>query len=73
VSDTLKAAWPDAATALPDGAEAEPSAINSARVVTELGLQYTPVADTMRDMAGSLLRTGTAAPAWYQSKSGQAS
>jgi hypothetical protein len=66
ISDTLKAALTGAAVALPDGQEAEASAINSSRVATDLGLQYTPVADTIKDMATSLLQCGIAKPAWYQ-------
>lgn len=67
ISDTLKAAWPAAAAALPDGADAEPSHINSSRVTSDLGLSYTPVADTVRDMAASLLQLGIAKPSWYSS------
>lgn len=65
ISDTLKAAFPAAAAALPDGKDADASHINSSRVVEDLGLQYTPVADTVRDMAQSLLKRGIAKPAWH--------
>jgi hypothetical protein len=72
ISDTLKAAWPSAAAALPDGADAAPSAINSSRVTQDLGLQYTPVADTIRDMAASLLQLGIAKPGWHTAQGGAA-
>lgn len=64
ITDTLKAAYPAAAAALPDGADAEPSSINSSKVQQELGLRLTPVADTVRDMAAALLQLGIAQPAW---------
>lgn len=64
ITDTLKAAFP-AAAALPDGKESDASHINSRRIETDLGLQYTPVADTVRDMAQALLQCGIAQPAWY--------
>lgn len=65
VTDTIKAAWPSAAAVLPDGAEADTTHINSSRVTTDLGLKYIPVADTVREMAASLLEQGIAKPAWY--------
>lgn len=65
VSATIKNAWPAAAAALPDGEDAPVSHIDSSRVVRELGLQLTPVADTVRDMAASLLTHGIAKPAWF--------
>lgn len=64
ITDTLKAAMPEAA-ALPDGQDASASHINSSRVVEDLGLQYTPVASTIKDMAASLLKCGIAKPEWY--------
>lgn len=64
VTDTLKAAFPAAAAALPDGAEGETTYINSSKVVNELGLKYTPAGDTVKDMADSLLKQGVAKPAW---------
>jgi nucleoside-diphosphate-sugar epimerase len=69
ITDTLKSAWPAAATALPDGEEADTSHINSSRVVQHLKLQMTPVADTIRDMAASLLEQGIAKPIWYTAAS----
>jgi sensor domain CHASE-containing protein len=68
ITDTLKAAFP-AAAALPDGKESDTSHINSSRIQTDLGLQYTPVADTVRDMAQALLKCGIAKPAWYSAAS----
>jgi hypothetical protein len=65
ITDTIKAAWPAAAAALPDGADAATSHINSSKVVSELGLQLTPVAATVKDMAEALLKQGIAKPAWY--------
>jgi hypothetical protein len=64
VSKTLKAAYPAAAAALPDGAESDATHINSSKVQQELGLQLTPVADTVKDMAASLIKLGIAKPAW---------
>jgi hypothetical protein len=71
ISDTLKAALPAAAAAaaLPDGKDADASHINSSRVAQDLGLQYTPVSDTVRDMAQSLLKCGIAKPAWHSPSS----
>eukprot|EP00878_Enallax_costatus_P032607 GHUV01035850.1.p1 GENE.GHUV01035850.1~~GHUV01035850.1.p1 ORF type:complete len:199 (+),score=49.72 GHUV01035850.1:201-797(+) len=65
ITDTLKHAFPAAKAALPDGADAEMAHINSSRVVEDLGLKLTPVADTIRDMAESLMKLGIAKPAWY--------
>eukprot|EP00775_Hariotina_reticulata_P006026 gene6026-6264_t len=65
ITDTIKAAWPAAASALPDGADAATSHINSSKVVKELGLQLTPVAKTVKDMAESLMKQGIATPSWY--------
>lgn len=65
ITDTVKSAWPAAAAALPDGVDADTSHINSSRVEQHLGLKLTPAADTVRDMAESLLKQGIAKPAWY--------
>jgi hypothetical protein len=64
ITSTLKAAYPAAAAALPDGADANTTHINSSRVQQELGLQLTPVGDTVKDMAAALLKLGIAKPAW---------
>jgi hypothetical protein len=64
ISKTLKATFPAAAAALPDGAESDATHINSSKVQQELGLQLTPVADTVNDMAASLIMWGIAKPAW---------
>lgn len=68
ISDTLKAAWP-AAAALPDGKDAPDSHINSSRAERDLGLEYTPVGQTIKDMAESLLKCGIATPAWWSQSS----
>ncbi|KAF8070868.1 TKPR1 [Scenedesmus sp. PABB004] len=65
ITDTLKAAFPAAAAALADGGAAEANRIDSSRAVRELGLRLTPVAETVRDMAASLLEHGIAKPAWF--------
>ena len=67
ITDTLKATWPAAAAALPDGKDAPDSHINSSRVERDLGLEYTPVGHTIRDMAESLLKCGIAKPSWWHS------
>jgi hypothetical protein len=64
VSKTLKANFLTAAAALPDGAESDATYINSSKVQQELGLQLTPVADTLNCMAASLIMFGIAKPAW---------
>eukprot|EP00879_Flechtneria_rotunda_P011466 GHRR01011979.1.p1 GENE.GHRR01011979.1~~GHRR01011979.1.p1 ORF type:complete len:332 (+),score=113.60 GHRR01011979.1:492-1487(+) len=64
ITDSLKAAWPAAASAMPDGADEPTTHINSSKIVQELGLQLTPVADTIRDMAESLVKHGIAKPTW---------
>ncbi|KAF6264964.1 hypothetical protein COO60DRAFT_1185676 [Scenedesmus sp. NREL 46B-D3] len=64
ISSTLKAAYPAAAAVLPDGADEDATHINSSKVQQGLGLQLTPVADTVKDMAASLISLGIARPVW---------
>lgn len=64
VTDTIKAAWPDSRDALQDGEEAATQSIDGSRAERELGLVMTPPADTLRDMAESLIKHGIAVPSW---------
>ncbi|GIL58810.1 hypothetical protein Vafri_13796 [Volvox africanus] len=63
VTDVLKATVPQLAH-LPDGeAGSEEEKIDASRVVRELGLTYTPLENTLTDMAESLIKLGLAVPA----------
>ncbi|PNH09054.1 hypothetical protein TSOC_004391 [Tetrabaena socialis] len=49
---------------LPDGAAAEEAEkVDASRAERELGLQYTPLQQTLTDMAASLIKLGLAVPA----------
>lgn len=67
VSDTLQARFPH--LQIPDGEPAKaPEKIDNSKSVKELGLQMTPVKETLVDMAVTLLQLGIATPRQKQSK-----
>jgi len=77
-TDALKKRFPAAAAPLPDGAESDearaggPSGDQGLRLVDgtkacrALGLVYTDPADTVADMAASMLSKGVARAAWFE-------
>ncbi|KAL3150817.1 hypothetical protein ABBQ32_000577 [Trebouxia sp. C0010 RCD-2024] len=61
VSDTLQARFPQ--FQIPNGEEAEaPDKIDNSKAAQELGLQVTPVEETLVDMAVTLIQLGIAKP-----------
>jgi nucleoside-diphosphate-sugar epimerase len=74
VTDALKRRFPRAAEkgALPDGAsageEGDLKAVDATKVTKVLGLEYTDPAETVADMAQSLLEKGVAEAAWFDGK-----
>jgi nucleoside-diphosphate-sugar epimerase len=69
VTRAIKERFPQAAGVIPDGAaageEGDLRVVDATKVTRVLGLKYTDPADTVADMAASLLDKGVAEAAWF--------
>eukprot|EP00877_Chromochloris_zofingiensis_P011157 jgi/Chrzof1/6295/Cz18g00160.t1 len=69
ITGLIKEKYPEAAAVLPDGDDAPiKHMIDISKVQKDLGLELTPVEDTLLDMADSLLTLGIAQPSWYHNR-----